>query len=361
LQGAFITQASRQFGRDVGLVRVSRRRFIAGSVAAGAGAIVGGYGLTMAMRRMEPLDGKTGTGKVFILETDDRASGVGTLMEQFDLAGFGGQRVALKGNFNSADPFPASTHLDTLRALVEGLKGAGAESLALAERSGIGNTRNVLEKLGVVDLSGELGFEVVVLDELEREGWVKIKRSGSHWLNGFHLPRVLTEADRVVQTCCLKTHGFGGHFTMSLKNSVGLVAKRLPGGVYNYMLELHASPYQRAMIAEVNRYYDTDLIIMDAIGAFVEGGPAHGHLVEPGLMLASKDRVALDAAGVAILRSYGTTKKVMKGPIFGLDQIRRAAELGVGVSSPSEISLVPLNQGASGVSEEIARALVDGS
>ena len=52
-------------------------------------------------------------------------------------------------------------------------------------------------------------------------------------------------AGGVVQTCCLKTHRYGGHFTLSLKNSVGLVAKRVPGDAYDFMRELHNSPHQR--------------------------------------------------------------------------------------------------------------------
>jgi uncharacterized protein (DUF362 family) len=53
--------------------------------------------------------------------------------------------VALKANFNSADPFPASTHLDTLRAIVQTLKNAGASGITLAERSGMGDTEQVLK------------------------------------------------------------------------------------------------------------------------------------------------------------------------------------------------------------------------
>ena len=151
------------------------------------------------------------------------------------------------------------------------------------------------------------------------------------------------DAEKVVQTCCLKTHRFGGHFTLSLKNSVGAVAKRVPGEVYDYMWELHTSPFQRQMIAEINRHYSVDVVLMDGIRAFVNGGPEHGEVVEPNLMLASRDRVAIDAVGVAILRVYGATGDVGKGKVFELDQIRRAAELGIGVGSAKEIRLKPLN------------------
>ena len=78
-------------------------------------------------------------------------------------------------------------------------------------------------------------------------------------------------ADGVVQTCCLKTHRYGGHFTMSLKNTVGLVAKRVPGESYDYMTELHGSPHQRLMIAEANAAYTPDLIVLDIKLGEMEG------------------------------------------------------------------------------------------
>lgn len=281
-------------------------------------------------------------GKVFLIKTANRTLGIKKLLSKFDLEIYGGSRIALKANFNSADPFPASTHIDTVRLLVEMLNKAGAKDVILAERSGMGNTREVLKRLGVFDLPEELRMKIVVLDEMGKNEWAKIDRDETHWLRGFYISKIFKEADSVIQTCCLKTHRFGGHFTMSLKNSVGLVAKRIPGGLYDYMLELHGSPYQRLMIAEINRFYNVDLVVMDAMKAFVNQGPDKGETVNPRLVLASRDRVAMDAVGIAILRIYGSTRKVMKGRIFELDQIRRAAELDVGVKSASDIELIPL-------------------
>jgi len=149
-------------------------------------------------------------GEVFVLKTSDRAEGVKKLFKQVGLDDYVGKRVALKANYNSADPFPASTHPDTLRAVVEVLKGAGAESITLAERSGMGVTRRVLEDLGVFELGEKLGFDVVVSDELAKADWVRISRVDTHWLRGFCIAKCFLDADRVVQTCCLKTHRFGG-------------------------------------------------------------------------------------------------------------------------------------------------------
>nr|MDO8081721.1 DUF362 domain-containing protein [Candidatus Freyarchaeota archaeon] len=295
--------------------------------------------------------------EVFLIKTSDRNLGIRSLLERFDLNNFNRKRVALKPNFNSADPFPASTHIDTLETIVNVLKESGVERLTVAERSGMGKTRDVLKKMGVFNLSDELGFDVVVLDEEGVDGWVKIGPDGTHWSRGFYISKLFLSADKVVQTCCLKTHRFGGHFTMSLKNSTGLVASQVPSESYNYMSELHSSPNQRLMIAEINQTYKVDLVVMDAIKAFASGGPDRGDIVEPNLLLASRDRIAIDAVGVAILRKYGTTKEITKGAIFKLEQIRRAAELGVGVKSADDIKLIPLNDISLEAANDIERIL----
>ena len=296
-------------------------------------------------------------GEVFILKTSNRQTAVKKLLNQIGLDDYSEKHVALKANFNSADSFPASTHLDTLRAIVETLNGANVGDITLAERSGMGNTRRVLEQTGVFELSKKLGFNAVVLGELARTEWVKIEQEGTHWQKGFFIAKHFINADKIVQTCCLKTHRFGGHFTLSLKNSVGLVARTVPGTFYDYMSELHRSPFQRLMIAEINKHYRADLVVMDGINAFVNGGPERGELVEPNLLLASEDRVAIDAVGVAILRIYGANGNIAEGKIFMLDQIRRAAELGIGVKSASQIRLIPLNDESRKPVDKIDRLL----
>ncbi len=242
--------------------------------------------------------------RVLLANASDRAEGVQRLLDEFDLHTDG--TIALKANYNSDDPFPATTHPETLRVLAEHLK-KNSHGLVMAERSGMGNTSAVLKNRGVLDLSRKLGFTLLNLDSASPEDWYDLQAEGLHWRQGFKIARVFKEADEIVQTCCLKTHRFGGHFTMSLKNSVGLIASRPKGSSYDYMRELHTSPYQRLMIAEINKFYKTNLILMDATQGFSQGGPDQGVLIKPGLLLASTDRVAIDAVGVALLRSCGTT------------------------------------------------------
>lgn len=293
--------------------------------------------------------------KVFLISASKRAEGVNRLLEEFDLGSSG--TIALKANYNSDDPFPATTHIDTLRSLVEGLKEAGSFEITMAERSGMGVTGQVLKNRGVYDLKERLGFEVVDLDLVGAEDWKDIPPDDLHWRHGFKISRIFVDSDKIVQTCCLKTHRFGGHFTLSLKNSVGLVAARPEGSSYDYMRELHTSPFQRVMIAEINKFYETDLVLMDAATGFLSGGPEKGKLVSPNLLIASKDRVAVDAVGVALLRHYGSTPEVMNGRIFDQEQISRAASLGVGVNSGDEIDLVPLDDESRNAGDTIRKVL----
>ncbi len=293
--------------------------------------------------------------EVFVIKTKDRISGIWELMKHLDNGSLSGKRVALKANYNSADSFPASTHIDTLSALIAALKEKGT-NIVLAERSGMGRTGEVLEEMGVMGLAEKEGFDVVVLDDLASSGWIREK--GIHWKRGFLFPKVFINAHTIIQTCCLKTHKYGGHFTMSLKNSVGMVAKYDPDDGYNYMAELHSSRHQRLMIAEINAAYEPAFVIMDGISGFSKGGPDTGIRIEPGIILASRDRVALDAAGVAVLRIYGTTREVSAGRIFEQEQIARAAELGLGASSPDEIDVVAVNEEASDICSGIAEELL---
>lgn len=313
-----------------------------------------------ATSAVTPTSERIGIAQIALVKTNNRAEGVKKAIDLLGLNPVANRDVFLKPNFNSADPAPGSTHLDVLRALVLKLREMRATRITVGDRSGMGDTRQVMQSLGVFRLAKELGFDALVLDELGAEDWVRINPSSSHWKQGFAFAKACLESGTAVQTCCLKTHRYGGHFTLSLKNSVGLVAKQVPGEGYNYMTELHGSPDQRIMIAEINSAYQPALVVLDGVDAFVNGGPDKGKLVHPGVVLAGSDRVAIDAVGVAILRSFGTTPEVANGPIFQLEQIARAVELGLGASSPAQIELVTDDQDSQSYATGIQEILNSG-
>jgi uncharacterized protein (DUF362 family) len=188
-------------------------------------------------------------------------------------------------------------------------------------------------------MAQELGFETLVFEEMtDDEDWVRVRPRGSHWRQGFLLARACLETEALVQTCCLKTHRFGGHFSMSLKNSVGMVAARDPVDNYAYMQELHSSERdQRLMIAEINTAYAPALVLMDGVEAFISQGPETGTRAWGELIVAGTDRVAIDAVGVAALRYLGCQTIASQGAIFDQEQIARAVDLGLGVDKPEKI------------------------
>jgi uncharacterized protein (DUF362 family) len=306
----------------------------------------------------EPVD--NGIARLAFVKTNDRAEGVRKAIDLLGIDPVAGKRVFLKPNFNSSDPTPGSTHPEVLIALVMALKEMGAKKITVGDRSGMGDTRQVMDKIGVFRLADELGFDTVVFDELEPQDWVIIQPPDSHWKNGFPFARPCLEAEALVQTCCLKTHRYGGHFTLSLKNTVGMVAKRHPLEDYDFMQELHTSSDQRRMIAEINAAYTPALIVLDGVEAFISGGPDDGERASPEVVLAGTDRIALDAVGVALLRYFGCKTEASRGKIFQQEQIARAVDMGLGVDSPEKIKFLTGDSDSAAYSEKIKEILLAG-
>ena len=211
-----------------------------------------------------------GAGQVAFFKTRDRALGVRRAVEMFGLKDVQDQNIFLKPNYNSPDPTPGATHPDVLRALVQILHENKAGEITVGDRSGMGDTHRAMERLGVFELQDEFGFKTMIFDDLSPDDWIMIEPPKSHWSRGFPFARPILTADTVIQTCCLKTHQYGGHFTLSLKNTVGMVAKRNLVDDHDFMRELHSSPHQRRMIAEINTAYKPDLVVMDAVECFIE-------------------------------------------------------------------------------------------
>jgi len=257
--------------------------------------------------------------------------------------------VYLKASYNSADPYPAATAPETLQTVVRLLRDLRCRRIRLIERSGMGQTAAIWAELGVRETLRGLNVELLPLEALGQDLFRRENLAGWHWKHGVEAPGFLNHDACIVQICNLKTHRFGGIFSASLKNSIGLIAKRgeVEGNPYNYMLEFHSSPDQRLMIAEVNQLYKPAVVIMDAMQAFVDGGPERGRVVKLGAILAGFDRIAIDAVGLALLRLNGAGRELTARGVFEQEQIKRAVEIGLGIRSAKEIKLLPAGDEAS--------------
>jgi len=239
----------------------------------------------------------TGDVKASVSKSLDLIGGVGRL-------GSKGDTIMVKPNFNSPDPPPGSTDLDFLSVVLDLLLQTGARVVVGESSGGMWRpTRKTLAKMGVPEVLAKMGVELIAFDDHPRD-WVQID-TGGDYLKSVTMPKSAYEATKLVYLPCLKTHSLG-RFTMSLKLGMGLVH---PG----QRRAIHMSNLEQKVV-EINLAWQPDLIIMDGRKAFVSGGPDKGELVEPGIIMASGDMVAIDVEGLKVLLSYRAKNKLFDNP-----------------------------------------------
>lgn len=238
-----------------------------------------------------------------------------------------GEKVLLKPNFNTADPFPASSALDFLEAAINLVKKANPSKIFLGDSCTLTQkTEEVMEKLDVFELGQRLGVEI---QNFDKGKYIK-KEIAGQYLKTIKIPRIFEEVDKLILLPCLKTHKLG-RFTMSLKLGVGIMKK-------TERIRLHVTGHLEEKIAEINLAFMPDLIILDGRKAFVTEGPTEGKLVEPKILLAGTDRIAVDVEALKILKSYPAKNK-LDGDPWQLPQIKRAVELDLGVKNEQEYQI----------------------
>lgn len=229
-----------------------------------------------------------------------------------------GDTVLVKPNFNSPDPFPGSTDLEFLRAVLELLTDAGGEVVVGESAGGLWRpTRNTVAKLGVPDFFKEMGLKFIAFDDPDTE-WVEVPIEGDY-LQRVTVPKVAYEADRLVYLPCMKTHKYA-RFTLSMKLAVGFMHPAERRSLHMSNLEQKA--------AEISLVWQPDLVIMDGRKAFVSGGPEGGELVQPGIIMASGDQVAIDVEALKVLQSYPAENR-LEGDPYDLPQIATALKHGL--------------------------------
>jgi uncharacterized protein (DUF362 family) len=240
-----------------------------------------------------------------------------------------GEVVLLKPNFNTADPLPAATDYEFLKAVVEIVYSAEPKLVMTGESSTMSfNTRKIMEKLNIFDLLNlEIPPRIYVFEEYQ---WFKKEVPNAKYLKSVSLTEILDRVDKIIFLPCLKTHKYA-QYTGALKLAVGFMKPV-------ERINLHLSHLQEK-IAELNALFNVDLIIMDARKCFITRGPAEGEVREPNLILASDDRIAIDVEGIKIIQSFiGNSLKNINP--WQLPQIKREVELNLGVSSEKDYEVI---------------------
>ena len=233
-----------------------------------------------------------------------------------------GDEVLLKPNFNTADPPPASSDPDFVKPVIELLYEHGAAKVILGDSSTLAvSTRKVFEKTGMMKKAEEAGAELAFFEE----GKYRKVATGGKYLREVSLPQDALEAKKLVYVCCIKTHSLAT-FTLSFKLAVGFVKR-------GERLRLHMTNLEEK-IADLNLVVHPSLIVMDGRKCFISGGPADGELRNPGIILASGDRIAIDVEAVKVIESFEGSS--LKADPWSYKQIRRAIMLELGVKNEEE-------------------------
>lgn len=309
-----------------------------------------------------------------------------------------GQTVLIKPNVTGAIKSPTTTNPEVLYATIKLAAERGPKRIIVSDRcfsaifaESTPKTVNVMKSVGHLDAVNQaisdckapvvaVGLEDAA-EELERLGkpkdtplWRRIKPANAkHWPDGFELAELLFAVDHIINVPVIKTH-FQAWFTMSLKAFVGMSHHRSRRefhssfkGTNDLFDQKRTRSRRRGIkpdakaeedevaplvnrIAELNLGLTPALNILDGSQSFVFGGPSHGDTAEPKLIVASRDRIAADATGVAVLKSLGTEERLQSRSVWQTPFIKHAIKIGLGIDSVAKLNLK-----AEGLDREIAK------
>jgi len=298
-----------------------------------------------------------------------------------------GQTVLIKPNVTGALKSPTTTNPEVLYAAIKLVAERGPKRIIVADRSFSAQfvettpkTIDVMKKVGHLDAVDQairdvkapvvaVGLEDAA-GELERLGrpkdtplWRRIKHDkAAHWPNGFEQAELLFAVDHVINVPVIKTH-FQAWFTMSMKAFVGMSHHRSrlefhktwqgEGSLFDQKRTsgrgrgIKKDPDQEAKdiapfvnrLAELNLGLKPALNILDGSQCFVFGGPSSGDTAEPKLIVASRDRIAVDAAGIAVLKSLGTEERLQDRSVWDNPFLKHGIKIGLGIDSVAKLNL----------------------
>ena len=325
---------------------ISRRDFLkTTALAFGTGAIVG---MGPYVSENSAAVGATATVGIARGETVG-----GAVRKAVDLSGGmnfikSGQTILIKPNVNTGDPYPASTNPEVLYEVIKLVWERDPKRVIVGDRSMYRrNTMEEMKRAGIDKVALDAKAELVTFDDMK---WEFMNPANSvNWIKGYHVTEIISQVDHIINIPVIKTHR-RAWFTMSLKNFVGLI--HADDRIFMHgKLGSRGSKKEKAvqqpkadypafakMIAELGLIVKPAINIMDGTKAFVSEGPSRGDMVEPKLIVASRDRIATDVTGLGILKHFGTEERIQNLSVWKQPIIARGIELGLGVSDLSQIA-----------------------
>ena len=229
-------------------------------------------------------------------------------------------RVLLKPNFNTADPFPASSDPDFLLTVARMIMDI-TPNLTIIESSMFRlKTVNVIKKMMGESIS-DLGVPLITEQDYIYKN-IDLQSLGAEYFKKVKLPEQILDPEvKLILLPCLKTH-FIAQYTGALKLAVGFMEKK-------QRLRLHASRTVPERAAELNLGYKPHLIIMDARKIFVTKGPMDGQVESPQKILVGINRTEIDIEGVKIIQSYNADNMLKGKGALEARTVKHALKLGI--------------------------------
>ena len=248
-----------------------------------------------------------------------------SLIGGFAKLGIKGKTVLVKPNVVNGEQSPTTTSPGVVASVVRLLYGEGAAKVYVGDMSALVtlSTKRNMKRSGITGAAEAEGAEVVVFED---HRWDEVALPGNSIVKTAYVTEWLYNVDLVVNLPVIKTHK-SASYSICLKNFIGCThLKQRP-----YIID---SSRWEEIVAEFNAAYVPDLNIVDGTVSMVEGGPWRGTTRDTGVIIASGDRVAADAVGLGVIKSFGLWDMVTAKDVWDQRQIRTALEIGAG--SPRE-------------------------
>jgi uncharacterized protein (DUF362 family)/Pyruvate/2-oxoacid:ferredoxin oxidoreductase delta subunit len=204
-----------------------------------------------------------------------------------------GDKVLLKPNMvEGVDKSTCvTTHPEVVRAVIRAVKALGATPF-VGDSPGIGGTRRVAEKCGILGVCVEEGAELLPFDT-----GVERHFSEGRILKKMTIADAVHKVDKIISLAKMKTHSFMG-ITGAVKNQFGFV---VGSDKAQFHLRMKMMPDFAGMLIDLTELVKPVLFIVDGIMGMEGNGPRNGQPKEAGVLLAGANPFAVDAVMAAIM------------------------------------------------------------
>jgi uncharacterized protein (DUF362 family) len=254
---------------------------------------------------------------VYLKETDDRSGFTRSVLMKHK-GEWSGRKVFVKPNVVSFERYPTTTHPEVLRQVLGSLSKEGCEVIVGDGPSpDAGDSTRIIENHSLQEVCGEFDIELCNLHE---EPFRKVMTKTGYKLKVSEVP---FSFEYMISLPVLKYHPWTT-MTGALKNLFGLLQNRERMLMHSRLKSIHRG------IAELHNVFKANIIIMDGCRTMRAANELRhgGKVLRLGYMFAGQDPVALDVAGLALLRNI--IPELENKGYQDIEHIKQSIKIGIG-------------------------------